>query len=171
MKQPQPCRLVYKLVKKRHSARGTKWSLVSFQTLIWPSCFLSFPEFVFLVLAETPAHMDSADPGPETPLTVSSVVVNGESLVIVTFPSISEFPTKSHKPALSWAQAKRQPPGTVSRVLTQDTEHVEGWCQLRDRAGPPVSLTPSKPPSSSWSPEGVGKPEVSYFFWWRFNLM
>lgn len=71
MKQPQPCGLVYKLVRKRRSARGTKWLLFSFQTLIWPSCFLSFPEFVFLVLAETPAHMDSADPGPETSLTVS----------------------------------------------------------------------------------------------------
>lgn len=80
--------------------------------------FLLFPEFVSLALAETPASMDSADPGPETPLTASSVMVNGESLLIFTFVSISWPPANCTSPALSQAQARRRPPGPGCQMLT-----------------------------------------------------
>lgn len=81
------------------SANSRQCLLFSFQTFIWPSCFLYFPEFVFQVLAETPAGMDSFDPGPETALTVSCLLVNGKTPMTFTSPSISLPPMDGTSPA------------------------------------------------------------------------
>lgn len=98
------------------SAKGRQWLLFSFQTFIWLSCFPFFLRFVFQVLAETLVGMDSVDPGLETPLTVSCLMVNGNSPMTFTFPSISLLPSNGTSPAEPWAQAKRKPPCTESQM-------------------------------------------------------
>lgn len=102
----------------------------SFQTSVWPSCFLFFPEFMSLVLSPTPAGSDSAGPGPETSLAVS--LCHGKWQVISDFyiPEQLMAPNQMSqaRPALSWAQAQREPPGTASVVLAEDTGHRDGKC-------------------------------------------
>lgn len=87
----------------------------------------SFPS---IVLAETPADMDSADLRPETYSLCPLSSLSGESLMLFIVPSILWFPSKLHKPCLipSPGQEKAPPPPPPPQMLAGHCHYRYGEC-------------------------------------------
>lgn len=128
MKPPWPVQASLQAHQEKTKCQGHEVVAFSFQTLVWPSCFLFFPRFVSLVLSPTPASLGSAGPGPETSLAVSLCHGKWQVISDSSIPEHLMAPNQISQawPPLSWAPAQREPSGTESAVLAEDTGHRDG---------------------------------------------